>query len=412
MKFDEVIINENKLGDWMFGDKRTRGQGGMGGTGGPRVKAPSIGVGGGTTKLDRLAYKFFVRDFVSDALSTIDSGLKSGLINPPVGPGSVTGDDPEGQTDGQTDVNNKQRLMPGFQEKMRRMFNPKMKGHEKYGEYKSDPSDFGKETDGFNKPKVPTKRKMKWQQYSIKDLIDKGLTTQEIKRAYPGWNGNLTEWIKYVELNTILESVIDEQADQTDVETTGGRMLSVFMKDWFGQWMQGVDYSKSKDVLYKIIDALEQTYDASKNPSKPTIDRNILVQLADGAWAATSTVGVAPIGTKNAQGAEVIQKSVQAQGAKEPELKSKETPMKPVQIPAGIAIKDAGGTEYFYNGEQWTDFSGNALSAEEQQKYSKMYAMDPKTFYKAEMAPLKKSVKESKTQSAIRAEKIPSLQTR
>ena len=71
MKFDEVIINENKLGDWMFGDKRTRGQGGMGGTGGPRVKAPSIGVGGGTTKLDRLAYKFFVRDFVSDALSTI-----------------------------------------------------------------------------------------------------------------------------------------------------------------------------------------------------------------------------------------------------------------------------------------------------------------------------------------------------
>ena len=214
------------------------------------------------------------------------------------------------------------------------------------------------------------------------------------------------------QLNTILESVIDEQADQTDVETTGGRMLSVFMKDWFGQWMQGVDYSKSKDVLYKIIDALEQTYDASKNPSKPTIDRNILVQLADGAWAATSTVGVAPIGTKNAQGAEVIKKSVQAQGAKEPELKSKETPMKPVQIPAGIAIKDAGGTEYFYNGEQWTDFSGNALSAEEQQKYSKMYAMDPKTFYKAEMAPLKKSVKESKTQSAIRAEKIPSLKTR
>ena len=46
MKFDEVIINENKLGDWMFGDKRTRGQGGMGGTGGPRVKAASIGVGG------------------------------------------------------------------------------------------------------------------------------------------------------------------------------------------------------------------------------------------------------------------------------------------------------------------------------------------------------------------------------
>jgi hypothetical protein len=412
MKFDEVIINENKLGDWMFGDKRYRGQGGMGGTGGPTVKAPSLGLRGGLTKQDKLAYKLFVRDFVSDALSTIDSGLRAGLINPPLGPGSATGDDNNPDSQGNMDPNNKQRLMPGFQEKMRRMFNPKMKGHEKYGEYKRDTSDFGKETDGFNKPKVPTKRKMKWQQYSIKDLIDKGLTTQEIRRAYPGWNGNLTEWIKYVELNTILESIIGEQPQQTDVEVAGGRLLSVFMKDWFGQWMQNVDYTKSKDVLYQIIDNLEHVYNSSKNPSKPDIDRDILTQLADGAWAATSTVGVTPAGAKNAQGAEIIQKSVQAQGAKEPELKSKETPMKPVQIPAGIAIKDAGGTEYFYNGEQWTDSSGNALSAEEQQKYSKMYAMDPKTFYKTELAPQKKSVKESKTQSAIRAEKIPSLKTR
>ena len=412
MKFDEVIINENKLGDWMFGDKRYRGQGGMGGTGGPTVKAPSLGLKGGLTKQDKLAYKLFVQDFVSDALSTIDSGLRAGLINPPLGPSSVTGDDDNPNSQGNMDPNNKQRLMPGFQEKMRRMFNPKMKGHEKYGEYKPDTSDFGKETDGFNKPKVPTKRKMKWQQYSIKDLIDKGLTTQEIRRAYPGWNGNLTEWVKFVEMNMILESIIDEQAQETDVETAGGRLLSVFMKDWFGQWMQNVDYTKSKDVLYQIIDNLEHVYNNSKNPSKPNIDRNILRQLADGAWAATSTVGVTPIGAKNAQGAEVIQKSVQAQGAKEPELKSKETPAKPVQIPAGIAIKDAGGTEYFYNGEQWTDSSGNALSAEEQQKYSKMYAMDPKTFYKTELAPQKKSVKESKTQSAIRAEKVSLLKSR
>ena len=55
MKFDEVIINENKLGDWMFGDKRYRGQGGMGGTGGPTVKAPSLGLRGGLTKQDKLA---------------------------------------------------------------------------------------------------------------------------------------------------------------------------------------------------------------------------------------------------------------------------------------------------------------------------------------------------------------------
>ena len=419
MKFDEVILNENKLGDWMFGDKKYRGQGGMGGTGGPTVKAPSLGLKGGLTKQDKLAYKLFVQDFVSDALSTLDSGLKAGLINPPLGPSSATGDDDNPNSQGNMDPDNKQRLMPGFQEKMRRMFNPKMKGHEKYGEYKPDTSDFGKETDGFNKPKVPTKRKMKWQQYSIKDLIDKGLTTQEIRRAYPGWNGNLTEWVKFVEMNMILENIIDEQAQETDVETSGGRMLSVFMRDWFGQWMQNVDYTKSKDVLYQIIDNLEHVYNNSKNPSKPDIDRDILIQLADGAWAATSTVGVTPIGAKNAPGTEVIQKSVQAQGAKDPELKSKDSTAKvndaevTQKIPTGVAIKNAGGIEHTYNGKQWVDSLGNALSAEEQQKYSKLYWMDPKPFYQSKDLTKKAGpVKESKTQSAIRAEKIPSLKTR
>jgi hypothetical protein len=342
MKFDEVIINENKLGDWMFGDKRYRGQGGMGGTGGPTVKAPSLGLKGGLTKQDKLAYKLFVRDFVSDALSTIDSGLRAGLINPPVRPNDSKKDAEEPQ-----------------------------------------PTPQGTELDpniDYDKPAY---------QRQGKDL-------------------------QFEKMDRILESIIGEQPQQTDVEQAGGRLLSVFIRDWFGQWMQNVDYTKSKDVLYQIIDNLEHVYNNSKNPAKPDIDRDILSQLADGAWSATSTVGVTPIGAKNAQGAEVIQKSVEkpAQGAKEPELKSKETPMKPLEIPAGIAIKDAGGTEYFYNGKQWTDSSGNSLSAEAQQKYSKMYAMDPKTFYKTELTPPKKSVKESKTQSAIRAEKVALLKSR
>ena len=83
------------------------------------------------------------------------------------------------------------------------------------------------------------------------------------------------------------------------------------------------------------------------------------------------------------------------------------------KIPYGVAIKNAGGKEHVYNGKQWVDTDGNALSAEEQQKYSKLYWMDPKPFYQAkDLSANAGSVKESKTQSAIRAEKIPSLQTR
>ena len=324
MKFDEVIINENKLGDWMFGDKRSRGKG-AGGTGGPKTTAPSLGLKGGLTKLDRLAYKYFVRDFVSDALSTIDSGLRAGLINPPSSQMNVdqTNDQPDGQA--------------------------------------------------------------------------------------------------LAELNRVFESII-EQSQGTDVETSGGRLLSVFLKDWFGQWMQNVDYTKSKDVLYHIIDNLEHAYNNSENPSKPNIDRQILTQLADGAWAATSTVGVTPKGPKNADGAEIIQKSIQAKGAKEPELKSKETDNNQVRvndanvvqnIPVGVTIKDAGGKETSYNGKQWVNSTGTVLPKGMQEKYSKMYFMDPKPFYSPEdKAQDLSNLKESKTQSAIRAEKIPSLKTR
>jgi hypothetical protein len=337
MKFNEVIINENKLGDWMFGNKADRGKS-VGGTGGPTVKQPTIGIGGGLTRQDRLAYKLFVQDFISDILSTIDSGVKSGLINPPLGA-------PTGNTDP-----------------------------------KAEPQ--GAE-------------------------LDSNVNYDEPAYKRQGKD------IQYENMNNILESIIEN----TDVEQAGGREFHVFIRDWLGQWMQNVDYTKSKDVLYNIINNLEQSYNNSKNPQKPNIDRTILQQLADGAWAATSTVGVTPAGAKNAPGAEVIQKSIQAQGAKQPELKSKE-PQIQKPVPAGIAIKDAGGKETYYNGKQWVNSTGTALPAGDQQKFSKMYAMDPKPFYKkapetpggADQAAA--PVKESKTQSAIRAEKIPSLQTR
>ena len=341
MKFDDVIVKEG-LADWMFGDKAKRGKS-VGGTGGPTVKQPTIGIGGGLTRQDKLAYKLFVQDFMSDILSTIDSGVKSGLINPPLG--APTGNsDPEAEPQGAELDSNVNYDEPAYKRQ-------------------------GKD-------------------------------------------------IQYENMNNILESIIEN----TDVEQAGGREFHVFIRDWLGQWMQNVDYTKSKDVLYNIINNLEQSYNNSKNPQRPNIDRTILQQLADGAWAATSTVGVTPVGAKNAPGAKTIEKSVQAKGAKKPELKSKETDNNQVRvndanvvqnIPVGVTIKDAGGKETSYNGKQWVNSTGTVLPKGMQEKYSKMYFMDPKPFYSPE-APAQdlSKLKESKTQSAIRAEKIPALKTR
>jgi len=277
MKFDDVI----KIEEGIFNRKPKADQ------------MPSIS-GGDLTYRDQLAHKIFTTNFVSDCLSSIQAGLQSGLIAPA---GGADGPDSNIDVDGKTDDG---RLIPGFQEKMRRMFNPKMTGHEKYGYYepsKGNPTAYNNLTGSTDKI---------WQQYTIKQLKQggypanpKGMTDQEIKRAYPGWNGALDENImesldyQYVQLDTILESIIDEQiADQRDLYT--------FLTDWYGQWMAGVDLSKTKGVSNSIIKQIQDQYQKSKNPMKPDINRQLINKLAQAAWGASKSAGVMTAGAKDA----------------------------------------------------------------------------------------------------------------
>ena len=263
MKFDDVINIEEGI----FNRKPKTDQ------------MPSI-ASGDLTYRDQLAHKIFTTNFVSDCLSSIQAGLQSGLIGPPSG---ADGQDSNIDVDGKTDDG---RLIPGFQEKMRRMFNPKMVGHEEYGYYepsKGNPTAYNNLTGTTDKI---------WQQYTIKQLKQggypanpKGMTDQEIKRAYPGWNGALDESImesldyQYIQLDTILESIIDEQiADQRDLYT--------FLTDWYGQWMTGVDLSKTKGISDSIIKQIQDQYQKSKNPMKPDINRQLINKLAQAAWGA------------------------------------------------------------------------------------------------------------------------------
>jgi hypothetical protein len=171
-------------------------------------KGPGMKGGARGTYVDELAKQIFLDNFMSSALLSIESAIASGLIMEPTG---AEGSDSGENNDVRKNKDGKNYLMPGFQEKARRMFNPKMSGHMQYGEYIPNKSDYGKETDGFNNVKSPLKRKKQWQQFTLQQMKDKGLTTQEIQRAYPGFTGDMNEWVKLVNMNYILESIITEE---------------------------------------------------------------------------------------------------------------------------------------------------------------------------------------------------------
>jgi hypothetical protein len=246
---------------------------------GPRMKGGAKG-----TYVDELAKQIFLDNFMSSALLSIESAIASGLIMEPTG---AEGSDGGENNDVRKNKDGKNYLMPGFQEKARRMFNPKMSGHMQYGEYIPNKSDYGKETDGFNNVKSPLKRKKQWQQFTLQQMKDKGLTTQEIQRAYPGFTGDMNEWVKLVNMNYILESIITE-------EELGPRTLKTFLRDWYGQWMTGVPLNKTAMTSNSIIDEIEAVYNASKNTSRPNIDKNLLMKLGNASYGASKSHGILP----------------------------------------------------------------------------------------------------------------------
>jgi len=467
MKFDDVIVKEG-LSDWMFGD-RAKGGGGAGGGGKQkRQQAPKLDGKAGLTPQDKLSYKFFTTDFMSDALSSINAGIRSGLINPPAGaPGTDDGQNSGGKSN--IDVDGKDAkggLIPGFQEKFRRMFNPRMVDKEAYGQWVDGQGDHSTEKDGWGNKKDPKNQKKIWQQYTIAQLQQggypanpKGLSSQEIRRAYPGWNGKLDERImesldyEHATMNNLIESIIE--ADGNQVDQAGGMELRIFMRDWLGQWIGDVAFRDSKPVLFNIMDELQKVYDSSKNPAKPVIDRNILMQLADGAWAVSAIGAGLPPGAENADGADKIKDTLEKGAEYDPQKEFKKEYKDP-QAPPGTQIgeyyvdeegvwrntsnneKTTGnvanrlnskyaktpkmtnyprgaqleqdGTTYTWHGARWTSQQTGRIATRDAAKRLNAYAISQ--LRDGTVEPEKQAVAESLSYSAIRAEKIALLQSR
>ena len=255
--------------------------------------------------------------------------------------------------------------------------------------------------------------------------------TNQPNNMAPQTPANVSE--TYLKLDNIIESIITEQGE---VSQTNGMSLMAFIKDWFSQWMQNIEYGNSKPVLYNMMQQLERTYNASPNPEKPNIDKNILMQLADGAWAASSIGGATPKGAENANGAKEIEKTLK--GA---EGQGKAQKYQYPQAPAGTSFKNQEYDILVNDAGNWIQRSSqNKYGPVQSQKFNQMFADKPQHFEgphkkagpsintgQKESDPavgagsqgrvepvggVKGTVAESKTQSAIRTEKIALLQTR
>jgi hypothetical protein len=107
---------------------------------------------------------------------------------------------------------------------------------------------------------------------------------------------------RYFKMNKVFESMILLEQ---------GQPFGQYFKDWFGQYMQGVDFTSNKPALYAIIDQIEDTY----NNKKGKIDTANLNKLAQGGWAASKAVGINPSGAQDAAGAQPAKGAQGAQGA-------------------------------------------------------------------------------------------------
>ena len=230
----------------------------------------------------------------------------------------------------------------------------------------------------------------------------------------------------YNKLDTVLENIIKEAP--LEVNSNYGRTLSDFIKDWLGQWMVGVEYSNSKPALYSLIDSIENTYNQSA-PGKPNISRPMLAQLADGAWAASASSGM-PKGAKNAAGAGQIAAGLNPQAAeKGQQAEYTPTPKYDFVVKTGAELGSPTSGDnkpdslWRYDGKTWIHSSPNNpqvgnRNATDAEIETLMNYVKQNPEYQAGVGQeeLKLSggsnVAESKTKSALRAEKLTELAKR
>lgn len=182
----------------------------------------------------------FIKDFVQDAITSLNNGVKGGLIDPNIksngkpAPGTTpAGQQPAaGQQAQQGQQQQTGNAAPGGQQYMGKIA-----------------PNAGPAT----KPQAPASP------FSTPTLKPTTVNTTANTASKPGGvtTGGASMKVKessYDKMNRVFESIINiDEAAQL-------RTISQFMMDWFGQYMQGVEWAGSKAIVQQKLDKLQDEY--------------------------------------------------------------------------------------------------------------------------------------------------------
>lgn len=231
----------------------------------------------------------FIKDFVQDAITSLNNGVKGGLIDAnikstgtspntqfgtatPAGVGPATGAAGSTVTPSNT-TNSLNAPTVGA---------PKTSVSTKVA---PGGTPGGITTGGVTQPATKSPAGTKPYNWAPKGMkID-----PNTKLSSVGAVGNLAE-SEYSKLNQIFESIIniDEQAEL--------RTISDYMMDWFGQYMQGVEWTGSKAIVKQKMDKLQDEY-----PKNVDANLNDLARMGLALSKAGSPAGAPPEFTKAKQ---------------------------------------------------------------------------------------------------------------
>lgn len=289
-----------------------------------KVKSFASGLTGGSNpvnKMDSLTQQIFLKDFYSDALISLNTAIKSGLVDPSLktppstsvqdpskvaAPGaSFTGSGTPAQKqsitalndyikktsaaiNAETDKSEKYKLVKELVNFMAdRKGTPEWNnalGTARQVVKRSGVNQFNKADDSLRAGKTMAES---WKVYAINQILEAVDVTWEdlglivIKEQ----NELFIAESKYAKMNMVFESIMEA----SDKET-----IASFMRDWFNQYMTGVNWSTRKDAVNKYIDNVEKTY-------KTDGGKEAIKQLGLVAYAISKAGSSTPMGARNAQ---------------------------------------------------------------------------------------------------------------
>lgn len=214
----------------------------------------------------QLAQDIFLRDFYQDALTSLDNGIKSGYVDPnkPYNPQPQANPQPQEKPAGNAAVpTTSPTQVPPAQQTGQQM-NPQQTATAKM-----------QTRAGIQ----PTGQKMTAAQRTQAQLQARKMKAAQKPKP--------VKESKFEKLNHIFESMISEMEGEATTSITD------HMLEWFGMYMDGVNWESKKAAILPQIQKIQDTYGTDKGKAA-------IKNLARLAYSISGKSGTAPAGAQNA----------------------------------------------------------------------------------------------------------------